>query len=190
MRSLFMAAAIGLFVVVSISPANAQDSVKDLAAKASAEMRLLTAFQTLERMTSQLNHFLVYAIVSERGGWDIVEFNNAPEGYDTNAYIIRSTAEDVQLEIGRANSSIMKSKVATEDELKNAETAMDSLGILISLAPQIADMVAEGELDAAAILYRETGQPAHENALRGAQSSVSTVQKRLGKTLLMIRVAK
>ena len=135
MRSLFKAAAIGLFVVASISPANAQESVKELATKASAEMRLLTAFQTLERMTSQINHYLVYAIEAERGGWDIVEFNNAPEGYDTNAYIVRSTAEDVQFEIGRANSSILKSKVATEDELKNAEAAMDSLGVLVALAP-------------------------------------------------------
>ena len=84
----------------------------------------------------------------------------------------------------------MKSKVATEDELKSAEAVIDNLNVLVSLAPQIADMVADGELDAAAVLYHETGQLAHENALRGAQSSVGTVQKRLGKTLLNIRIAK
>ncbi|MBT8460773.1 MAG: hypothetical protein KJN60_13975 [Boseongicola sp.] len=190
MRFLSVATAIGLLFAASILPANAQESVKELAAKASAELRLLTAFQTLERMTSQMNHFLVYAVEAERGGWDVIEFNNAPDGNSANAYMIRSTSEDIQLEIARANSSIMKSKVATEDELKDAEATMASLGVLVSLAPQIADMVAEGELDAAAVLYHETGQPAHENALRGAQSSVSTVQKRLGKTLLMIRVAK
>ncbi len=190
MRILSVAAVIGLLFVASVFPANAQESVKDLAAKASAELRLLTAFQTLERMTSQMSHFLVYAIEAERGGWDIVEFNNAPDGTNANVYMIRSTAEDVQLEIARANNSIMKSTVATEDELKGAEATVANLGVLVSLAPQIADMVAEGELDAAAVLFQESGQPAHENALRGAQSSVSTVQKRLGTTLLMIRVAK
>ena len=190
MRFLMMATATGFLIAASILPASAQESVKELAARASAELRLLTAFQTLERMTSQINHFFVSSVQAERGGWDVVEFNNAPDGTNANVYMIRNTAEDIQVEIARANSSIMKSKVATEDELKGAEATMANLNVLISLAPKVADMVAEGELDAAAELYHETGQPAHENALRGAQSSVGTVQKRLGKTLLMIRVAK
>ena len=190
MRYLSMATAIGLYFALSAFPASTQESIKELAAKASAELRLLTAFQTLERITSQMNHFLVYSIEAERGGWDVVEFNNSPSGNSANAYMIRSTAEDIQLESVRANSSIMKSKVATEDELKSAEAAVDNLNVLVSLAPQIANMVAEGELDEAAVLYHETGQPAHENALRGAQSSVSTVSRRLNKTLLKIRIAK
>lgn len=190
MRFLAVAAVTGLFFIASTIPSNAQESVKELAAKASAELRLLTNFQTLERMTSQMNYFLVYAVEAERGGWEVIEFNNAPDGSSANAYMIRSTSEDVQLEIARANSSILKSKVATDDELNSAKATVAKLGVLISLAPQIADMVAEGKLDAAAVLYHETGQPAHESALRGAQSSVSTVQKRLGKTLLKIRVAK
>ena len=68
MRIFSIATAFGLFFALFVSPANAQDSVKDLAAKASAELRLLTAFQALERMTSQMNHFLVYAIEAERWG--------------------------------------------------------------------------------------------------------------------------
>lgn len=190
MRYLAKATAFSLYFALSAFPASAQESIKDLAAKASAELRLLTAFQTLERMTSQMNHFLVYAIEAERGGWDIVEFNNAPDGNSSNPYIIRKTSENIQSESAQAIKSITKSKVATEDELKSAEAAIDNLNVLISLAPQIADMVAEGDLDAAAVLYHETGQPAHENALRGAQSSVSTVQTRLTKTLLKIRIAK
>ena len=190
MRFLSMTALLCLLFAASTFPTNAQESVKEMAAKASAELRLLTSFQTLERMTSQMNYFLVYAIEAERGGWDVVEFNNAPSGNSANAYMIRSTAEDVQIASARANSSIMKSKVATEDELKGAEAAIANLTVLVSLSGQIADMVANGKLDEAAVLYHELGQPAHENALRGAQSSVSTVQKRLGKTLLDIRVAK
>ena len=190
MRYLSMATAFGLCLALFAFPANAQESVKELAAKASAELRLLAAFQTLERMTSQMNHFLVYAIEAERGGWNVIEFVNDADVGSTNSYAIRSTSEDIQIESARANSSIMKSKVATEDELKSAETAFNNLKVLISLAPQIAGMIAEGELDKAAVLYHETGQPAHENALRGAQSSVSTVSKRLGKTLLKIRIAK
>lgn len=190
MRIFSIATAFGLFFALFVSPANAQDSVKDLAAKASAELRLLTAFQALERMTSQMNHFLVYAIEAERGGWGVLEIIDTANSYGSNAFVIRGTSADVQLESARANSSIMKSKVATEDELKSAEAVIDNLNVLVSLAPQIADMVADGELDAAAVLYHETGQLAHENALRGAQSSVGTVQKRLGKTLLNIRIAK
>ncbi len=185
-----MAAAFGLCFALSAFPASAQESIKELAAKASAELRLLTSFQTLERMTSQMNHFLVYAIEAERGGWNVIEFVNAADVGSTNAYAIGSTSEDIQVESARANSSIMKSKVASEDELKSAEAAFDNLNVFVSLAPQIANMVAEGKLDEAAVLYHETGQPAHENALRGAQSSVSTVSKRLGKTLLKIRIAK
>ena len=190
MRKLTVATAICIFFTISVHSAIAQETVKDLASKASAELRLLTAFQTLERMTNQMNYFLIYSVEAERGGWDVVEFNNAAYDGSANAYMIRSTAEDVELEIARANSSIMKSKVATEDELKSAEATMASLGVLLSLAPQISDLVEEGALDQAALLYRETGQPAHENALRGALSSVGTVQKRLGKTLLSIRIAK
>ncbi len=190
MRFLTVITAIGLLFSASAFSANAQDSVKELAAKASDELRLLTAFQTLERMTSQMNHFIVYAIQAERGGWDAREFNNVPEGVNANFYMIRGTAEDVQIEIARANKSIIKSKVATEDELKSAEAVIESMDSLLNLAPQIADMVKAGELDAAAVLYRESGQPAHESALRGSQSSVGTVSKRLGKTLLDIRIAK
>lgn len=189
MRIFSVAVAAGLFFIASVLPSFAQDSVKELAANASAELRLLTDFQTLERMTSQMNYFLVYAVAAERGGWDVIEFNNAPEGSSSNAYMIRSTAEDVQLEIARANGSILKSKVATEDETKSTEVIMANLRVLVSLASRIADMVEDDQLDAAVVLYHETGQPAYENALRGAQSSVSTVQRRLGKTLLTLRVA-
>lgn len=184
-----MTALLCLLFAASTFPTNAQESVEELAARASAELQLLTSFQTLERMTSQMNYFLVYAIEAERGGWDVVEFNNAPSGNSANAYMIRSTAEDVQIESARANSSIMRSKVATEDELKSAETTITNLTVLVSLSGQIADMVANGRLDEAAVLYHEIGQPAHENALRGAQSSVSFVQRRLGRTLLDIRLA-
>ena len=190
MRILTMAAALGLFFATSVIPANSQESVKELATKASAELRLLTAFQTLERMTSQMNHFLVGAIEAERGGWAVVEFNNVPEGTNANAYMIRSTAEDAQLEIARANKTILKSKFATEEELKGAQAAIEGIGLLLDLAPQIADMVKAGELDAAGLLYLESGKAAFESALRGSQSSASTVSKRLGKTLLDIRIAK
>ena len=84
----------------------------------------------------------------------------------------------------------MKSKVATEDELKGAAVVKESLDALVALAPQIADMVKAGDLDAAAVHYYESGKPAYESALRGTQSAVGTVSKRLGKTLLDIRIAK
>lgn len=185
MRSLIIVA---LFTIMSATPATAQETIKDLAAKAHAELRLLNSFQTLERMTSQMNHFFVSSIQAERGGWIVVEFVNPTD--DENSYMIRSTAEDVQIEVARASKSISKSKVATDDELANAKSAVENLNSLLALAPQIADMVSAGELDAADLLYHQTGQPAYNNALRGAQSGVGTVQKRLSKTLLKIRVTK
>lgn len=190
MRLLSVLTMTGLLLAASVFPAKAQESVKELAAKASEEFRLLTAFQALERAANQMNHFLVYTIEAERGGWDAREFNNVPEGASANYYIIRATEEDVEIDIARANRSIMKSKVANEDELKSAESVMKSMGSLLDLAPQIANLVKAGEVDAAAVLYREIGQASFENALRGAQSSVSTVSRRLGKSLLDIRIAK
>lgn len=189
MRQFFGAAVIGILITLVAVPAGAQSSVKDLAAKASAELRLLTAFQTLERMTSQMNHFLIYAITSERGGWGVLEFVDTTD-YGTNAYVIRSTAEDVEIEVARAKNAISKSKVATTDEMKALTSLSEQLDVLVGLAPQVADMVTAGTLDEASVLYHEVGQPAYENALRNAQSAVGTVQKRLGKTLIGIRVAK
>lgn len=141
-------------------------------------------------MTSYVNHFLVYAIEAERGGWGARRLTMEYKARSFNSYVIHRASADVQVDIGRANSSIMKSKAATEDELKSAEAIHDNLNVLVALSSQIADMIKDGKLDAAAVLYHEAGQPAHENALRGAQSSVGTVQKRLGKTLLKIRIAK
>ena len=181
MRILSIVTAITFFLVSSALPAIAQDSTKDLAVRASAELRLLTAFRTLERMTSQMNHFIVYGLLAERGGWRVVEKDVG------NAYIIQATAESAEVEVARAYSSIKKSKVATEDEKKNAESAVENLNVLIALAPELAALIEAGNLDAAAGLYRETGHSAHEAAFRGAQSSVGTVHKRLGKTLLEMR---
>ncbi len=188
MRFFLTIPVLGVFLLVFLSPAAAQETAKELAAKASAELRLLTSFQTLERMTSQMNHFFVSSIQAERGGWTVVEFANPTD--DENSYMIRSTAENLQFEVARANRSISKSKVATEDELANAKSAVENLNSLLALAPEIADLVSAGELDAADLLYHQKGWPAHINALRGAQSGVGTVQKRLSKTLLSIRVAK
>ncbi len=184
MRALGMALATGLCFTLSGLPAHAQETPQQLAARASAELRLLGSLQVLERMTSQLNHYMVYSIEAERGGW------RAMEKEIGNDYVIRSNADSAKLEVARAHSSIRKSDVATEDELKGAEAAVENLNVLIELAPQIAEMILADEFDAAAALYKETGQPARDHAIRGAQSSIGTVQKRLGKTLLSIRTAK
>lgn len=184
MRSSLLILATGLCIALSGLTASAQDSVKELAAKASAELRLLNAFQTLERMTSQMNHFIVYSIEAERGGWRVLEKEVG------NDYAILSNAARAQEEAGRASNSIQKSKVATVDELGGAESAVQNLNVLLALAPQIANLIAAKEFDEAAALYREVGQAAHANAIRGTQSSMTTVQKRLSKTLLSIRTIK
>ena len=183
MRSSWMVLITCLCIVLFSLPSNAQDSVKELAAKASGELRLLNSLQTLEWMTSQINHFMVYSIEAERGGWRVMEKEVG------NDYAIRSNAARVQEEAARASSSIQKSKVATEGELEGAETAVQNLNVLLALAPQIADLISAKEFDQAATLYKENGQSAHDNAIRGAQSSMTTVQKRLGKTLLDLRIA-
>lgn len=164
-------------------PASAQETVKELASKASAELRLLSSLQTLERMTSQVNHYLVYGIEAERGGWRVLEKEVS------NDYALHSIAHRAQLEIVRVNNSIQRNKAATEDELKGADSAVENLEVLLGLTPQIADLISTKELDAAAALYREIGQSAHDKAIRGAQSSIATVQSRLSKTLLGIRTA-
>lgn len=184
MQAIRSAVALSLIFVVSTLPLNAQETVKELAAKASAELRLLTAFQTLERMTGQMNHFLIYAIEAERGGWRVVAKDVS------NHYVLLSTVEDLQHEIGRASSSIRKSKVATEDELAGAETIVEQLTVLMGLAPEVSRLISTGAFDEAAALYKEEGHSAYESALGNAQSGVITSQKRLGKTLLNIRIAK
>lgn len=68
MRTVRSVITIGLLLFLTVSPIHAQEPVKELAAKVSPELRPLSAFQTLERMTSQMNHFLIYAIEAERGG--------------------------------------------------------------------------------------------------------------------------
>ena len=90
----------------------------------------------------------------------------------------------------RASKSISTSKVATDDEIGQAESAVENLDVLVALAPEIAELLSAGDHDAAALLYREKGRPAHISALRGVQSGVSTTQKRLSRTLLNIRGAK
>ena len=184
MHSFTLAAAAGLFIALPVLSVEAQESVKDLAAKASAELRLMNSLQTIERTTSQLNHYLVYSIEAERGGWRVLEKEIG------NDYAIRSNAERAKTDVARANNAILKSKFATEDELKKAASAVENGNILIELAPQIADLITAGQFDTASELYKEIGQPAHLKALQGAQSSVGTVQKRLGKTLLDMRLAK
>ncbi|MCU9849813.1 hypothetical protein OEZ60_17585 [Defluviimonas sp. WL0024] len=179
-----MAALTGLCLALSGLSANAQETAKELAAKASDELRLLTSLQVLERMTSQVNHFLVYSIEAERGGWRVMEKEIG------NDYAIRSNADRAAAEVATAYNSVKKSKFATEDELKGAEAAFENVNVLIALAPQIADLILAKDFDAAAALYRETGQSAYDGANRGAQSATTTVQKRLGKTLLSIRVVK
>lgn len=176
------------FLVLSLVSAAAQDTEKDLAAKASAELRVLTAFQTLERVTSQINHALIYAIQAERGGWDAVTFVD-PTAY-TNSFVPQNAVNKTEVEIARARESILKGKSVSEEELKSLGVIVESLDILIALAPQVGDMIKAGELDAAAALYHEVGHPAFLDALRGSQSSAGTVSKRLGKTLLDIRIAK
>lgn len=184
MHATVSAISISLAIAIPVSNVSAQETVKDLAAKASAELRLLNAFQTLERSTSQMNHILVYAVVAERGGWRVAAKEVG------NDYVLKGTVEDLQPVISRANASIQKSKVATEDELKNADTVIASFGTLFDLAPQISELISSDEFDAAANLYKEEGHAAYESALNNAQSGVSTSQKRLGKTLLGIRIAK
>jgi hypothetical protein len=184
MRSFLNAVLPSFCLALSVLSASAQDSTKELAAKATDELRLLSSLQQLERMTSQVNHFLVYSIEAERGGWRVMEKEIG------NDYAIRSNADRAKVEIVRAFNSVKKSKSATDDEVKGAKAAFENLNILIALAPEIADLITADEFDAAAALYRDTGQRAHDLALRGAQSSVGTIQKRLGKTLLGIRMAK
>ena len=87
MRSFWMAVLTGLCLVLSGPSANAQETAKELAAKASDELRLMTSLQVLERMTSQVNHFLVYSIEAERGGWRVMEKEIG------NDYAIRSNAD-------------------------------------------------------------------------------------------------
>ena len=146
MRSFWTAIAASLCLVLATMPAGAQETAKDLAARASAELRLFNALQVLERMTSQVNHFIVYSIEAERGGWRVMEKEIG------NDYAIRSNADRAQVEIVRAHSSIQKSKVATEDELKGADAAVDNVNVLIALAPQIADLITARNFDAARAL--------------------------------------
>ena len=188
MRLTSLTAIAGAFLAFSALSSAAQNSVKDLAAKASAELRLLTAFQTLERVTSQINHALVYPIQAERGGWDAVKFVDSTS-YN-NAFVAQNAVNKTEVEIARAKGGIAKSKVVSDDELKSLDPIIEGLDVLVALAPQIGDMIKAGELDAAAALYQRVGQPAYLDALRGSQSSGRTVSKRLGKTLLDIRIAK
>ena len=167
----------------------AQETVKELAAKAGAELRLLNAFQVLERSTFQMNHVLIYANVAERGGWGALDFVETTD-YGTNSYVIRNEPVDQKPIVARAHNAVQKSKVATEDEKKGAAIVMENLDLMFALAPKIADLFVAGEFDQASALYHEEGQPVFEAAVRNAQSGVVTVQKRLGKTLLEMRIAK
>ena len=131
-----------------------------------------------------MNHILVYAVEAERGGWRVAAKEVG------NDYVLSGTVEDLQPEVNRANASIRKSKVATDDELRNADTVVASFKTLFDLAPQISELISNDKFNEAAFLYKEEGLAAYQDALRNAQSGVITSQKRLGKTLLGIRIAK
>ena len=131
-----------------------------------------------------MNHFLIYGVVAERGGWKVIAKDVR------NDYVVLGTAEDIQPEMGRAYNSILKNKFVSDDEKVGAEIVLENLQVLISIAPKISEQIVEGNFDEAAILYKRTGYAAYDAALLNAQSGVATVQRRLSKTLLLLRVAK
>ena len=55
---------------------------------------------------------------------------------------------------------------------------------------EIADALNAKDYEAARQIYREKGQDTYSVAIRLVQSSIGNLQKRLGKTLLQIRVVK
>lgn len=184
MRAITFTIAVALAMASSFLPVSAQETVKNLAKKASAEQQLMNAFQTLERQTFQMNNILIYSVVAERGGWRVAAKEVG------NDYVLSGTVEDLRPGINRASASIRRSKVATDDELRNAETVLASIETLFELAPQISDLILTDQFDEASVLYKKEGHAAYESALTNAQSGVITSQKRLGKTILKIRIAK
>lgn len=131
-----------------------------------------------------MNNILIYSVVAERGGWRVAAKEVG------NDYVLSGTVEDLRPGINRASASIRRSKVATDDELRNAETVLASIETLFELAPQISDLILTDQFDEASVLYKKEGHAAYESALTNAQSGVITSQKRLGKTILKIRIAK
>lgn len=166
----------------------AQESAPDLAASAGNDLRLLQAFQSLERATNQMDHYVAYGIIASAGGWLVIDaYGDNPV---SNSYVIRNNADDQAIEVARAGATVARSKTATETDKKNAEAAVSSIGDVLETALVIADLLEAEDLDAAASLYREKSTLSRDSALGAVQTANSNIQIRLGKTLTAIRLIK
>lgn len=166
----------------------AQETASDLAVSAGNDARLLQAFQSLERATNQMDHYVAYGIIASGGGWLVIDAYG--ENPVSNSYVIRNNADDQALEVARAGATIARSKTATDTDKKNAEAAVASIDDVLENALVIADLLEAEDHDAAVSLYREELVLSRESALRAVQTANSDIQKRLGKTLTGIRLIK
>lgn len=168
------------------APATAQETPSDLAASAGHDVRLLQAFHTLERAAGQMDHYVAYAIIASSGGWRVTDGSRG--NLIGNGYVIRSNADDLTLEVARAAATVTRSPSATETDVSNAESAASSMETLFDSARTIADLLEVEDMDGAAALYRDRVVEAHAGSIRAVQTSISDVQRRLGRTLIELRM--
>ena len=145
--------------------------------RAKAELELLTALYSLERLANQMNHILVYAVTAERGGWRALGTGIG------NDYAIASNANNVDQQLDRLNARIRSNPSVSDAALADMIEVINAIDLLTTLGPEITDLMRARAFDEAIELYRLAGQPAYHTAIRGAHGAIYSVERRLAKAL-------
>lgn len=184
-RNLLRLAAVMMWLVSWSLSASAQESASELAERAGKELELLVAFQTLERSTNKLDRLLTYGVMSSAGGRKLFEFMD--ESDYTNPFILGSFSEELQFDAARANATVRRSAIATDDDKENAAAIATGIEALIEAIPEIADAIAASEFARAREIYKDRCQVAFEQGQRVAESAVADVQRRMKDTIHAMR---
>lgn len=164
----------------------AQETQKELAIRASSEMRLLTSFRDMERSLSELNHFLAYGIVASAGGWGVIEVVNTTDY--TNSYVLRNKAGEAQEVAARANAAIQRSDTSSDDQKERSRIFLENLEKMIGATTRITDALTDEEFDTAREIYRDDCQKPFEDARRTIQSTIIELERQLGSTIMKMRL--
>jgi hypothetical protein len=164
-----------------IAPAN--ETAKELAGQASADIRLLTTFGRMERAIGDLDHALTHGIIATAGGWSVLEGS-------ANPAVIRATAENTKRLATEANDGIQRSRTATDFQKERSAKIFGSFEAMLVAVDKIADALSDNNTTEARQIYQSEYQQQYAEALRVAKTSTFEIEKELSGTLIRLRFVK
>lgn len=150
-----------------------------LIADIAAQQKMIGIFGTLDYHIRQHFLFEANAILSSYGGWNTIE------GWGTTAGKLRDSTTDFEQQASTIRREIGRSKVASAEELKLLNDAVDSYESLIETGVQIAAEIYAGRTDEANQIYYKTARPNYIQVHGTLYTLISTAQKRVASMTRM-----